>query len=67
MEFHEIFKVVVVTRQPSEDKEFWHSEILKLKSGEVVSGAGADEDDEEDEDENYNDEEEGKSVEYSYY
>ena len=31
--------MVVATRQPSEDKEFWHSEILKLKSGGVVSGA----------------------------
>ena len=38
-----IFKVVVATRQPSEDKEFWHSEMLKLNSGGVVSGAGAEE------------------------
>ena len=33
-----MFKVVVATRQPSEDKEFWHSErTVRLISGGVVS------------------------------
>ena len=37
MEFQAIFKVLVATRQPSEDKEFWHSETVRLILGGVVS------------------------------
>ena len=36
----------MATRQPSEDKEFWHWETIRLNSGGVVSGAGAEEEDE---------------------
>ena len=40
VEFQAIFKVVMATRQPSEDKEFWHSEMVKEEiAGGTVSGA----------------------------
>ena len=53
VEFQAIFKVVMATRQPSEDKEFWHSEMVKEEiAGGTVSGAEEElEDDSDEEDE----------------